>query len=270
MHLPLAVLYNKCWGWVQWPGSQVDVCRVTFSTGHCLVEKLLCRQCTESLISHHLYLMTSAGWMQSGERQRKDTTWTVWTDKTLYSQQCNAEFLRNSRRWQCAHTDGYKHVTNTHLMQTDSEHLTHRNHTRYNVKTRVAMHLWVWDFGGFFSQAAALRRDQVIVLCADILVWIVKTAWTGPRRRPGQKIKTDYQNKGCCRRNCVDPYTLFLFEKERIIPLYHNLGLLIITAIAEIWECADITKESQTAQKSWSQTIRFETNPQVSQNKSKR
>lgn len=45
--------------------------------------------------------------------------------------------------------------------------------------------LRIRNFRRFFGQAAALCGDQVIVLSADVLVGIVKAAWTGPGRRPG-------------------------------------------------------------------------------------
>lgn len=76
---------------------------------------------------------------------------------------------------------------NKYTLYADREWTFHiqRTYKIQHKKQELLLHLWVWDFGGFFSQAAALCRDQVIVLCADVLVWIVKTAWTGPRRRPG-------------------------------------------------------------------------------------
>lgn len=115
--------------------------------------------------------------------EEKDTVWTARTDtKHRTADKEKAEFPRNSRRWKCAHVDGYKHITETPSCRQITVHAQRPDKIREQL-----LHLRVWDLGGFLRQAAALCRDQVVVLGADVLVWIVKTAWTGSGRRSGGK-----------------------------------------------------------------------------------
>lgn len=51
-------------------------------------------------------------------------------------------------------------------------------------RARTGGYLGVRDLGGLLGQAAALRRDQVVVLGADVLVGVVEAAGTGPGGRP--------------------------------------------------------------------------------------
>lgn len=55
---------------------------------------------------------------------------------------------------------------------------------------RCRRYLGVGDLGGLLRQAAALRRDQVVVLGADVLVGVVQAAGTGPGRRPEEEKRT--------------------------------------------------------------------------------
>lgn len=115
--------------------------------------------------------------------EEKDTVWTAGTDtKHRTADKEKAEFPWNSRRWKCAHVDGYKHITETPSCRQITVHAQRPDKIREQL-----LHLRVWDLGGFLRQAAALCRDQVVVLGADVLVWIVKTAWTGSGRRSGGK-----------------------------------------------------------------------------------
>lgn len=61
----------------------------------------------------------------------------------------------------------------------------------FNVQTLEVFfypltHLRVRYLRGFLGQTAALRRNQVVVLGADVLVGIVQTSWAGSRRRAEQ------------------------------------------------------------------------------------
>lgn len=53
-------------------------------------------------------------------------------------------------------------------------------------QARVRAHLRVGYLRGFLGQTAALCRDQVIVLSADVLIGVVQASRTGSGWRPGQ------------------------------------------------------------------------------------
>lgn len=112
---------------------------------------------------------------------------TIGTDRICST----ADNVRlNSERWQCAHTPHTRTHTHRHTNETNAALCRQdKDQRRCEINKAVPLHLWVRDFRGFFSQAGALRRDQVIVFGAHILVRIVETAWTGPGWRPEQETK---------------------------------------------------------------------------------
>lgn len=150
-------------------------CSVTFSTGRRLDRRLLCR--VIHLPPHRVcycILRYSAGQMHSGEwqikyeRTHKHCTMQSWI---LEEFEGMAVCVDNNKHTLCA--DG----------RTDGEPF---KYTEDGMDKKLLLHLWVGDLGGLLGQAAALHRDQVVVLGAHILVWVVEAAWTRPGGGPGQ------------------------------------------------------------------------------------
>lgn len=82
-----------------------------------------------------------------------------------------------------------------------------------DVSWQKVCYLWIWDLGGFLCQTAALCRDQIIVFSADVLIWIMQTAWTGTRRWPKPKTAHD---------------TIFILAQENIVCISDFITVWII------------------------------------------
>lgn len=151
-------------------------------------KKLLCRQRAELLISHLSLCIIAVshdppqaectqvsdgvkGHHEDGTNRHK--TLCSWQSQSWIPEEFKEVTVCTHRRIQTYNRD---------TLYADRSQFTYRDQTRYEL-----LHLWVWDLGGFLSQAAALCRDQVVVLGADVLVWIVKTSRTGSGRRSGEK-----------------------------------------------------------------------------------
>ena len=84
----------------------------------------------------------------------------------------------------------------------------------------VSAYLRVGYLRGFLGQTAALRGDQVIVLSADILIWVVQASRTGPRWRPEEKKQEAEKECQSRRRESKWLYKTQMFHLIIIIIFY--------------------------------------------------